>query len=243
MLEPEQPILLQRKGPLELQLEKLMADYGQSNIIEKLSPFLTDQRKLKIDEILTKRLYSICTAVESPYDMHNALAIVRSSEAMGLPHIHIIKNELKKTAGTQTMQGAGRWAFIHRHKHLDAFKQKIQAQGYILAGAAPKNSMPLEELPLDKPLCLLFGNEQRGLTPEALDSCTYRFAIPMHGMVESYNLSTAAAISLYTTVARKRQLLNAQGDLTPEQSLHLKAIYYTRVFGLEKTMKFLRRIS
>ena len=77
----------------------------------------------------------------------------------------------------------------------------------ILAGAALNDSpVSMQAVPIDKPLCLLIGNEQRGLSREAMDACQLCYRIPMAGMSQSFNLSVAAAISLYDTTCAKETL-------------------------------------
>ena len=94
-------------------------------------------------------------------------------------------------------------------------------------GATPRGDTVLEDIPLNRPCCFLFGNEKKGLTEEALEICDIRFTIPMYGFCESFNLSVAAAITLYSAVNRKRDLLDASGDLSEaEKQTEIAWFYY-----------------
>jgi tRNA (guanosine-2'-O-)-methyltransferase len=239
-MKKEEREILQGVGLGGDQVEKIIEQYGVQAVIDTLSPLITENRRSRIDYLTTNRLYSLKVAIECPYDIHNALAVVRSGDAFGIPHIHIIKSELNKSTGKETTQGAWRWTFVHRHSHFEEFFQDIKKEGFCLAGASLHNSLSLEELPLDKPLCLLFGNEHRGISSESLKLCDYKFSIPMHGMVESLNLSAAAAITLYTMAKRKRDFLKRSGDLTDKQQQYLKAIYYIRSLGSSYAFKYLK---
>ena len=84
----------------------------------------------------------------------------------------------------------------------------------------------ISDVPVNNPICLMIGNENRGLSTQAQDACDLTYRIPMHGMSESLNLSVSAAISLYDTTQRKRALLNNAHDLSPTQQLNLRAHYY-----------------
>ena len=44
---------------------------------------------------------------------------------------------------------------------------------------------------------LVFGSEQKGLTPEQLAACDVRVSMPMRGRASSLNLAVAAGILLY----------------------------------------------
>jgi tRNA (guanosine-2'-O-)-methyltransferase len=61
------------------------------------------------------------------------------------------------------------------------------------------------DLELTSPLALVFGNEHRGVSDEALTLSDGSFVIPMMGMVESLNISVACAVSLYEAMRQRRQ--------------------------------------
>jgi tRNA (guanosine-2'-O-)-methyltransferase len=92
----------------------------------------------------------------------------------------------------------------------------------------------LDELPIDAPICLLFGNEHAGLSATAQAACALRFRIPIYGFAESYNLSVAAALSLYSQTTRRRAALDSshgparRGDLDDETAEHERARWYLR---------------
>ncbi|MCB1080387.1 MAG: hypothetical protein KDK69_01070, partial [Chlamydiia bacterium] len=113
--------------------------------------------------------------------------------------------------------------------------------GFHLAGASVEGTMMLEELPVDRPLCLLFGNEHRGLSEDAKKICDFLFSIPLYGMVESYNLSVSAAITLYDYLKRKRLALKQDGDFSEEEYLAEKAHYYVRSLGAETAQALLSK--
>jgi tRNA (guanosine-2'-O-)-methyltransferase len=193
--------------------------------IEKLAPYITDARKTKIEASLNNRISSVHIAAEAPSDPHNAAAIVRTAEALGGLHVHVIKTEGKALHAKRTTQGSFRWMRPHHHDNLTEFKNSLP-KSTLIAGAVMNEGLPLEELPLDQPVCLLFGNENRGISDEARALCDTLFHIPMFGMSESLNLSVAAAMSLYATLKRKRKLLNKSGDLSEEELKQLRLDYY-----------------
>jgi tRNA (guanosine-2'-O-)-methyltransferase len=72
---------------------------------------------------------------------------------------------------------------------------------------------------------LVFGNEKEGVSEKALEFCDGTFRIPMWGFVESFNVSVAAAISLYISARRRRELLGREGDLSSREEEALMAHY------------------
>jgi len=201
---------------------------GAETIIEKLSPYLTDERKERIFPVVDHRIKSIQAAVEDPSDIHNALAIVRTSEALGMTDAHLI-GEPRKGKGRQTMRGSDRWMNLHSHETLEQFQ--AETKGLKIYGATPRGEVSLNEIPLDKPCCFLFGNEKKGLTEDALKICDIRFTIPMYGFCESFNLSVAAAITLHHAVTQKRAITDATGDLSTEEKQTEIAWFYYKSAG------------
>lgn len=60
------------------------------------------------------------------------------------------------------------------------------------------------EVDLGKPSAWLFGNEARGLTPQEVELADFSVRVPIRGLAESLNLSTAATVCLYATSRAQR---------------------------------------
>ncbi len=218
----------------------LSDEHGVQKIIDVLEPHLTDKRKAAIHRVLSKRLDSIHVAVEAPSDIHNALAAIRSCEAFGVPHVHIVAWEGKRNKGRQTSQGSYRWTDVQYHATFEDFIGLSAVQPLVLIGAGPGEGVSLDEVPVDKPLCLLFGNEERGLSQQAIDQCGLTYSIPMFGMVESLNLSVSVGISLYDIAHRRREYLKKDGELEGETLQRERARYYIRSLGLRRSQAILQ---
>lgn len=57
------------------------------------------------------------------------------------------------------------------------------------------------------PVCLVFGNEKDGVTPELLGMCDTHIRIPMLGFKHSLNVATAGGIVLYELLRKYRRML------------------------------------
>lgn len=207
---------------------KLIYQHGADKILTQLQAYVSPRRQQRIIEILNNRLQSIQIALEMPADIHNAYAVIRSSEIFGLTKVHIITPEknLASTSIRPISKGAMDWVEIIYYQNIEQFLQAMQAQNIRLAGASLRAEHNLNSIPLEGPVCLVLGSECKGLSITAEQACDWRFKIPMFGMTESYNLSVAAAISLYETTGRKRLLLNQCGDLDAQEWRYLQACYY-----------------
>jgi tRNA (guanosine-2'-O-)-methyltransferase len=197
-------------------------------IITKLQDYVSPRRQQRIETVLDNRLMSIQVALEMPGDIHNAFAVIRSCEIFGIVKVHIIATEKTVSAMRPISKGAMDWVDIAFHDNIHDFLAEMNENNYRLAGAMPhtKSGIDVSEIPLAEPLCLLLGNEHTGLSAPAKKACHWHYQIPMFGMTASFNLSVAAAISLYETTQRKRRLLQKPGDLTLFSRKTLQAHYY-----------------
>lgn len=205
---------------------QLLSKFTPEYILSTLSPFILEQRQDRIQSVLSDRLDSIHLVLESPSDIHNAMAAIRSAEAFGVVNVHIINPDSPAVHAKCITQGAFYWVNTIYHENLQSFLNTLPQSPFCLAGAQMEASTPLCQTPIDQPLYLMLGNENRGLSQQALDSCDIHYKIPMNGMSESLNLSVSAAISLYDTTARKRVALKGAMDMTEEKHQQLKAQYY-----------------
>ena len=206
--------------------EEYIQQYGSDTIIRWLAPHLTTKRKQRIDAVLDHRLCSIQLAIESPADINNALAAVRTSEVLGLGKMHIIAPEHDAQQAPSITQGAIYWMDVCYHATLHHFLTVMKNSILLLVGSRVTATRPLSAVPIDQPLCILIGNEQRGLSSAARNACHLDYGIPMYGMSQSFNLSVAAGISLYDLTSRRRQYLQQSGDLTDEERRFYQAKYY-----------------
>ncbi len=204
----------------------LLQQFSPTSIIDALEPFVTQARQQRIKHVISGRLKGIQLAIECPSDINNALAAIRSCEAMGISTIHIIDPEGDARYARSVTQGAVYWVNLHFHESLDAFLSTIRSEEMLLAGAIMGGDIELAETPIDKPICYILGNEQRGLSQLAIEACDILYRIPMVGMSESMNLSVCAAITIYDTSTRKRKLINANSDLSAAEQLSTRARYY-----------------
>jgi tRNA (guanosine-2'-O-)-methyltransferase len=84
----------------------------------------------------------------------------------------------------------------------------------------------LDALDFSGPVALVFGNESRGVSDEALALADARYAIPMRGFSQSLNVSVAAAVSLFRAVDRRESQRGRHGDLPGPEAEALRERFY-----------------
>jgi len=116
---------------------------------------------------------------------------------------------------------------IVRHPTQAAAVASLRGDGFAISAAVPTADLTLDELDFTRPAAILVGNEQVGLSPEAMQTADACFRIPMVGMTRSLNLSVAAALIAERASACRRRILGvAGGDLDEATQLRLRARFY-----------------
>lgn len=223
--------------------DTMIAEYGSEAILEKLTPLISEERKARIAQVLSDRLKTLEVGVEAPSCVYNALAIVRSAEAFGIDQFHLIESEIKRRQGKSTTSGSNKWVQTHQHAELDTFFAEAKKRGIQVIGAELEGSVGVEEIEITGPICLLFGNEKRGLSKQAKAKCHQRFRINMFGMVESLNIAAAASIALWSLQKKIRDQEGAPCHLSEKEIQEKKALFYLKTVGVKVAQSVLARYS
>lgn len=207
-----------------------LARRGPAWVAERLAPYVTDDRRARVEAVLAARVASVQVAFERPADPRNVAAVVRTAEALGAGTVHAIAAPAWPVHSPRVSMGAVFWADVRVHPSWSEFVAALGPGAQLAAAcvAADEATIPLGSVPVDRPLCLVFGNEKTGLSAAARDACAVRFTIPMYGMSESLNVSVSAAIALYDVLTRRRAALGGRGDLGAARFAELRARWYAR---------------
>ncbi len=169
---------------------------------------VTERRRAKIAEVASKRQRGVIV-FEDIADPHNAAAVLRTSEALGFQKVCYIfqVNEPfdPRRVGKESSGSANKWLDFSIYHSTKACLDDLQNQGYeTIATVADGTAESIFGADLTAPdIALLFGNEHRGLSEDAIEIADRHLTIPLVGMVRSLNLSVAAAICLYE-ISRQR---------------------------------------
>ena len=151
------------------------------------------------------RLVAVLTQAQDP---GNAGTIIRAADAAGADAVVLVRGSVdatnpkvvRSTAGSlfhlPVLTGAGLEEVL---KALDDAGLAVLAAD----GSGPVGLFDADEL-LTRPCAWLFGNEARGLAPEALERAEAVVSVPVLGAAQSLNVAAAAAVCLYASVRAQR---------------------------------------
>jgi tRNA (guanosine-2'-O-)-methyltransferase len=203
-------------------------------IAEVLRPYLSERRQARIEAVLATRTNTVATVVDGVFDTGNLSAIMRSAEALGFQPFHVVlhldaADRRRYRISNRTARGAQRWLDVFRWPSPEACAGFLTAQGYeIVAMHADRAATPLEALDFTRKTALVFGNERDGVSPALQVLADRRCTIPMCGFSQSFNVSVAAALSLYQAYRDRHARLGRHGDLSEEGRETLRALFYLR---------------
>lgn len=193
-------------------------------LLEYLGTFVSAHKKKRIDQVLVNRTRFLTVVLEDIYQPHNASAVLRSCECLGIQDVHIIENRNVYQVNPEVALGATKWLSLARYSERDDNTQHclegLQKKGYRLVAATPhRDDCLVDDLPVDQPLAVIFGTEEKGLSEYALEVADTYVKIPMYGFTESFNISVSAALVLRELSRRLRfeghnwHLSNAEQDM------------------------------
>jgi tRNA (guanosine-2'-O-)-methyltransferase len=190
--------------------------------------FLVASRKARIDEVVASRTRTLTVVMEAFCDPQNVNAVLRTCEAFGVQEIHVVEGPMKPyDRNKKISQNADKWLDVRRWKTTAECLGHLHAEGFRLyATQLGEGTRPLADLSFAGKVALVFGNENRGVSDEALALADARYAIPMLGFVQSLNVSVAAAVSLFRAVERREAERGRHGDLAPEDAQALRERFY-----------------
>jgi tRNA (guanosine-2'-O-)-methyltransferase len=221
--------LLQRQGPPPQPPPdpRLAPD----EIVRLLTPHLSAARRARIERVARHRLISVTVVLENLYDPHNGAAVLRSCEAMGLLHVHVVQSDKPFFFAPKVSKKAHKWLNVHLYPTFDECLRTLRSWGFgcwaavppALGAEPPRPGPPVDE---PGPVALVFGNEHLGLSRRAKELCDRQFSIPLFGFSESLNLSVTAAMTLGRVVEARRARLGGRSELGGEALDRLRAAYY-----------------
>ena len=196
--------------------------YKSEDYRKYLEDFITENRKLKFDEVLENRTKHFCIAVEDVYQLHNTSAVMRSCEVFGIQDLHMIEQKFSKTIDKEIALGAEKWVDIHRHSSTQNCLDSLKNQGYQIVATTPHaDAHILDDFDITQPSAIFFGTEKNGLSQEIMDQADSYIKIPMYGFTESLNISVSAAIVI-NNITNKLRNSTLNWKLSEEELLAKK---------------------
>ncbi len=139
-------------------------------------------------------------------DVRNFGAIARTAECAGVDAIIIPERGSVSVTGDAISTSAGalnRIAVCRVSSVADAVRS-LQEYGVRVVAASEKADKHYTEVPMQLPLALVMGSEDRGPSADTLSLVDQMAAIPLMGSIGSLNVSVAAGIMIYEVIRQNK---------------------------------------
>lgn len=170
-----------------------------------MKEFKSERRLQKITKVVKSRQHSLRVVLENIHDPHNVSAVFRTCDAVGVPKVSLIYYlEKFPKIGKKSSGSAFKWVEKEKFSSVSECYDSLRKGGYtIYASTISDDAIDLYKLDFKKKIAIVFGNEHRGVSDLAAKLADKKFKIPMYGMVQSLNVSVAAAIVLYEALRQR----------------------------------------
>ena len=139
-------------------------------------------------------------------DPHNLGACLRTADAAG---VHAVIAPRHGAAGlgptvSKVAAGAAEQLPFAQVPNIGRVLGWLREYGVVVIGTSDSAEGSLFDMDLDRPVALVMGREEKGLSKSVAARCDDILHLPMHGEVSSLNISVATGICLYEIVRQRR---------------------------------------
>ncbi|NME67706.1 TrmH family RNA methyltransferase [Flammeovirga aprica] len=208
----------------------------EEGLVDYLKTFLTEKKVEGIEKVLSQRTNHFTVLLEEVFKLQNVGAIIRTCDCFGLQNLHLIETDTKFKVSLKTTMGSAKWVDVNTYDSTKGAIETLKSKGYKLVATTPHTDMSIDDLPVDEPIALMFGNEKDGISDEAFEMADYKVKIPMHGFAESFNISVSAALSLHTLSTKLRKLPESEWKLSEEERKLIEAAWVCKSLDRHETI-------
>lgn len=150
------------------------------------------------------RLALILEGLGGPFNLGS---ILRTAAAYRVEHVWLAGMQIDPTTSNaaKTALGSDRFVPWSATDDFAAADAEARSAGFELVGLElAEGATPMHETEFTRPLCLVIGHEDRGLSKTALAACDRAVFLPQLGRIGSLNVATATSIAMWE--ARRRTM-------------------------------------
>lgn len=155
---------------------------------------------------------------------HNVGTILRLADSLLIKKVYICGDTIippnKKIRSSS--RGSEKWVpWEYHEKALNIAKVLKECGAQIVAVEVTNDSIDYREYSPEGPVCLILGREYDGVSQELLDIADCSIHLPLLGMANSINVSTAASVVMYDVYSKlellKKESFDYNSNLTSKK--------------------------
>lgn len=182
-------------------LDKKVKGLHQGIILD-IDEFKTYDLNEVLNDLKEKKGYKTLVMLDHLEDPHNFGAIIRTSEALGIDGIIIPNDRSVGITGTvvKTSAGAIEHIKIIKVPNLTSTINKLKDNNFWIVGT-DMDGQDYTSIDYKINICLVIGNEGKGMSSIIKENCDFIASIPMQGKINSLNASVSCGIVLSKIVS------------------------------------------
>ena len=137
-------------------------------------------------------------------DPHNLGAILRTAEAAGIDAIVVAtRNQVPLNATVaKVSSGAIEHVPVIQAANLIDLIKYLKNNKFIIVGTAGDANLEYNDVPKTQSIAVILGSEGEGMRSQIKQACDLLVKIPMHGKINSLNVSVAGALIMYEMIKK-----------------------------------------
>ncbi len=201
-LAEQQRVTVRRVSPADLERA------ARGGVHQGVVAEVKDATHLSVEDLVSGAagvpLLVVLDGIEDP---HNVGAILRTVDAAGADGVIRQSRHAAPLGGTAAKASAGAVAHVRVADVVNIARaiEELKETGVWtvgLTGDAPKS---YSDIDLTLPTAFVVGAEGEGMRRLVRERCDWLVSIPMHGHVQSLNVSVATGIALFEAVRQRRK--------------------------------------
>jgi 23S rRNA (guanosine2251-2'-O)-methyltransferase len=164
-----------------------------------------DELLEELSSLVTGNRPPLVLGLDAVEDPRNLGAILRTAECAGVSGVFIPERRAVGLTGTvaKTAAGALEHLAIARVTNLVQLIEQLKQRNIWVVGAAADATADYTDWDWTVPSALFLGGEGSGLHRLVKERCDTLVRIPLHGRIESLNVSVAAGVILYEALRQR----------------------------------------
>jgi 23S rRNA (guanosine2251-2'-O)-methyltransferase len=157
-----------------------------------------------LTELAQGRDNAVILCLDQVTDPHNVGAVLRSAAAFGALGVVVPDRHAPDETGTLAKSASGALERLPLVRVINLVRalEELKEAGFWIAGLAGDAPTTLAGAKLSGRIVLVLGSEGEGLRRLTREHCDHLVKLPQTDLVESLNVSNAAAVALYELVRR-----------------------------------------
>ena len=161
-----------------------------------------DYKYFEFEEVFKENKINRFVILDEITDPHNLGAILRTAEAAGIDGIIVSKRQQAPLNATvaKVSSGAIEHVPVIAVSNINNMILSLKKLNFLIVGTDGNATYDYREIPKDQNIAVILGSEGSGIRPLVKSNCDILVKIPMHGKINSLNVSVAGALLMYEMI-------------------------------------------